>query len=66
MRTVRGPLTMVKVMLNRLVSTLLGGKVHTMGNTLAIGLRPGLVDAGVLLEYDTETVDLLLEVGREA
>ncbi|HET8561442.1 MAG TPA: 3-oxosteroid 1-dehydrogenase [Marmoricola sp.] len=64
MRTVRGPLTMLKVMLNRVVSTLRGRKMYAMGNALAIGLRQGLVDAGVPVEYDTELVGLLLEGGR--
>ena len=64
MRTLRGPWTMLKVMVSRILSTLRGQKMYAMGNALAIGLRKGLVDAGVPVEYDTELVDLLLEDGR--
>ena len=35
-----------------------------MGNALAIGLRQGLVDAGVPVHYETELTDLLIEDGR--
>ena len=35
-----------------------------MGNALAIGLRKGLVDAGVPVHYDTELTDLVIEDGR--
>ena len=38
---------MLKVLLKRLVSRLRGQKLYAMGNALAIGLRKGLVDAGV-------------------
>ena len=38
---------MLRVMLNRLVSILRGRKMYAMGNALAIGLRQGLIDAGV-------------------
>jgi 3-oxosteroid 1-dehydrogenase len=64
LRTVRGPLTMAKVLLKRLLSSLRGQKMFAMGNALAIGLRQGLVDAGVPVEYDTELVGLLLEDDR--
>jgi 3-oxosteroid 1-dehydrogenase len=64
MRTVRGPLTMFRVMSNRLYSILRGRKMYAMGNALAIGLRQGLIDAGVPVEYDTELRDLLVEDGR--
>ena len=47
MRTIRGPLTMVKVVVSRIVNSLRGRKMYAMGNALAIGLRQGLVDAGV-------------------
>jgi 3-oxosteroid 1-dehydrogenase len=64
MRTVRGPLTMFRVMSNRLYSILRGRKMYAMGNALVIGLRQGLIDAGVPVEYDTELRDLLVEDGR--
>ncbi len=64
MRTVKGPLTMMRVLVNRMFSMLRGRKMHAMGNALAIGLRQGLVDAGVPVEYDTELLDLVLEDGR--
>ena len=41
-----------------------GRKMYAMGNALAIGLRKGLIDAGVPLEYGTELRDLVVEDGR--
>ena len=38
--------------------------MYAMGNALAIGLRKGLVDAGVPVEYGTELRDLVVEDGR--
>ena len=35
-----------------------------MGNAIAIGLRQGLMDAGVPVHYDTELTDLVIEDGR--
>jgi 3-oxosteroid 1-dehydrogenase len=64
LRTLRGPLTMLRVMLSRLWSSLRGRKMYAMGNALAIGLRQGLVDAGVPVHYETELSDLLIEDGR--
>ena len=64
LRTLRGPLTMLRVMLTRLWSILRGRKMYAMGNALAIGLRQGLVDAGVPVHYETELTDLLIEDGR--
>src|SRR3954454_16876763 len=64
LRTVRGPLTMLKVLVNRLLSSLRGRKMYAMGNALAIGLRKGLMDAGVPVEYGTELRDLVVEDGR--
>ncbi|WP_121251176.1 3-oxosteroid 1-dehydrogenase [Nocardioides ferulae] len=64
LRTVRGPLTMLKVMAKRLVSLLRGQRMYAMGNALAIGLRQGLIDAGVPVAYETELTDLLIEDGR--
>ena len=64
MRTIRGPITMAKVLLKRIVAGLRGRKMYAMGNAIAIGLRKGLVDAGVPVAYETELSDLLIEDGR--
>ena len=64
LRTIRGPLTMFRVLFNRLVSSLRGRKMYAMGNALAIGLRKGLVDANVPVEYGTELRGLVVEDGR--
>ncbi|GAB3860101.1 3-oxosteroid 1-dehydrogenase [Nocardioides maradonensis] len=64
LRTLRGPLTMVKVMLKRLLAIATGKKMYAMGNAIAIGLRQGLRDAGVPVEYETALLDLLVEDGR--
>ena len=64
LRTVRGPLTMVRVLVNRLLATLRGRKMYAMGNALTIGLRKGLLDAGVPVAYETELTGLLIEDGR--
>ena len=47
LRTIKGPLTMLKVMVNRFLSILRGRKMYAMGNALSIGLRQGLIEAGV-------------------
>ncbi len=64
LRTIRGPITMVKVMLKRLWAMATGKQMYAMGNAIAIGLRKGLIDAGVQVEYETELQDLLVEDGR--
>ncbi|HWU23372.1 MAG TPA: 3-oxosteroid 1-dehydrogenase [Nocardioides sp.] len=64
LRTLRGPLTMIKVMLKRLLAIATGKKMFAMGNAIAIGLRQGLRDAGVPVVYDTALADLLVEDGR--
>ncbi|MCW2848925.1 MAG: fumarate reductase/succinate dehydrogenase flavoprotein domain protein, partial [Marmoricola sp.] len=64
MRTVKGPLTMGKVLLNRMWSILRGRKMYAMGNALAIGLRQGLIENDVPVEYDTELRDLVVDDGR--
>jgi 3-oxosteroid 1-dehydrogenase len=64
LRSIKGPLTMLRVMLMRVVSLLLGRKMYAMGNAVAIGLRKGLMDAGVPVSYDTELTDLVIEDGR--
>ena len=64
LRTWRGPATMVKVLVNRVISGLLRRRMYAMGNAIAIGLRKGLMDARVPVHYDTELADLVLEDGR--
>lgn len=64
LRTVKGPLTMFRVMFNRIISMIRGRKMYAMGNALAIGLRQGLIEAGVRVEYETELLDLMVEDGR--
>jgi 3-oxosteroid 1-dehydrogenase len=64
LRTIRGPITMARVVLSRIVNSLRGRKMFAMGNALAIGLRKGLVDAGVPVFYGTELRDLVVEDGR--
>ena len=66
LRTLRGPLTGIKVFLRKVIAGLRGRRIYGMGNALAIGLRKGLMDADVPLWYSTELVDLLLEGGRVA
>jgi 3-oxosteroid 1-dehydrogenase len=64
LRSIRGPLTMMRVLVNRILSGLRGRRMFAMGNAIAIGLRKGLVDAGVPLHYETELTDLVIEDGR--
>ena len=64
MRTVRGPLTMMKVSAQRIAAGLRHRRMYAMGAALTIGLRKGLIDAAVPVEYDTELTDLLVEGGR--
>ncbi|MDF1602629.1 3-oxosteroid 1-dehydrogenase [Nocardioides sp. YIM 152315] len=64
LRTLRGPVTMARILLRRMVSLLRGRRMYAMGNAIAIGLRKGLVDAGVPVHYDTELTDLVIEDGR--
>lgn len=64
LRTLRGPITMLKVLLNRILAGLRGRKMYAMGNAIAIGLRKGLVDAGVPVHYETELTGLVIEDGR--
>ncbi|WP_148613036.1 3-oxosteroid 1-dehydrogenase [Nocardioides rubriscoriae] len=65
-RTLRGPVTMAKVLLKRIVSLALRRRMYAMGNAIAIGLRKGLIDAGVPVHYETELTGLLIEDGRVA
>ena len=64
LRTLRGPATMAKVAAKRATASLRKRRMFAMGNALAIGLRQGLIDAGVPLHYGTELTGLLLEEGR--
>jgi 3-oxosteroid 1-dehydrogenase len=64
LRTIRGPITMLLVLVRRIIAGMLGRKMYAMGNAIAIGLRKGLVDAGVPVHYDTELQDLVIEDGR--
>jgi len=64
LRTWRAPATMLKVLVNRLVSGLMRRRMYAMGNAIAIGLRKGLVDAQVPVAYDTELTGLVLDDGR--
>jgi 3-oxosteroid 1-dehydrogenase len=64
LRTWRGPATMVKVLLKRMVSLVRGRKMFAMGNAIVIGLRKGLLDAGVPVVYETELTGLSLQDGR--
>ena len=66
MRSLKGPLTILRVTLMRLWTLLLGKKMYAMGNAVAIGLRKGLMDAGVPIAYETELTDLVIENGRVA
>jgi 3-oxosteroid 1-dehydrogenase len=64
LRSWRGPATMVKVLVRRVISLLRGQRMFAMGNAIAIGLRKGLMDSGVPVAYDTELTGLALEDGR--
>ncbi|MEI7057243.1 3-oxosteroid 1-dehydrogenase [Nocardioides sp. CCNWLW239] len=64
MRTIKGPITMVKIAVARILAGLRGKKMYAMGAALAIGLRKGLIDAGVPIRYETELVGLVTEDGR--
>ena len=64
LRTLRGPVTMVKVLVRRAVSLLLRRRMYAMGNAIAIGLRRGLLDAGAPVHYDAELAELVLDGGR--
>ncbi|KRC65549.1 3-ketosteroid-delta-1-dehydrogenase [Aeromicrobium sp. Root236] len=63
-RTLRGPLTMMRVMLKRVLSSLRGRRMYAMGNALTISLRKGLMDAGVPVHYETSLTGLVIEGGR--
>jgi 3-oxosteroid 1-dehydrogenase len=64
LRTLRGPATMVKIFVRRMVAMVMRRKMFAMGNAIAIGLRKGLIDADVPVHYDTELTELVIEDGR--
>jgi 3-oxosteroid 1-dehydrogenase len=64
MRTFRGPLTTLRIVLGRMLNLLLRRRMYAMGAALAIGLRKGLLDAGVPIWYDSELTELLVEGDR--
>ncbi len=64
MRSIRGPLTILRAVLLRFFTLLRGKKMYAMGNAIAIGLRKGLIDADVPVYYEHELADLLLEGDR--
>jgi 3-oxosteroid 1-dehydrogenase len=64
MRTFKGPRVALGVALKRIIAILRKRKMYAMGNALAIGLRKGLMDAGVPVRYGAELTGLLIEDGR--
>ncbi|WP_374999501.1 3-oxosteroid 1-dehydrogenase [Aeromicrobium sp. CTD01-1L150] len=64
LRTLRGPLTMLRVLLNKAIDTMRRRRMYAMGNALAISMRKGLMDAGVPVHYETELTALVVEDGR--
>jgi 3-oxosteroid 1-dehydrogenase len=64
LRTWKGPWTIFKVMLRRVLAMLGGKAMFGMGNALAIGLRKGLQDAEVPVWFESELTELLIEDGR--
>lgn len=63
-RRLAGPLTMAKVTIKRLIGLLLRRKMFGMGTALVIGLRKGMQDADIALEYGAELTDLVVEDGQ--
>ena len=64
MRTFKGPLTTLRIVLGRMLNLLLRRPMYAMGQALTIGLRKGLLDAGVPIWYESELTELLLEGDR--
>ncbi len=64
LRTWRGPVTALKVGWRRLVNMLLRRPMYAMGQAMMIGMRKGLLDAGVPIAYETPLTGLLVEAGR--
>jgi 3-oxosteroid 1-dehydrogenase len=63
MRTMKGPLTTLRIVLGRMLNLLLRRPMYAMGAALSIGLRKGLLDAGVPVWYESELTELVLENG---
>jgi 3-oxosteroid 1-dehydrogenase len=66
LRTLGGPITMLRVLLRRTLAGIRRQRLFGMGNAIAIGLRKGLMDAGVPVVHGAELTELLLEDGRVA
>ncbi len=64
LRSIRGPLTMMRVVFMRVFNSLLRRKMFAMGNALTISLRKALVDAKVPVYYETPLTGLVIENGR--
>lgn len=64
LRTLRGTTTMLRIIINKMISTFRGRKMYAMGSALAISLRKGLLDANVPVHYDTPLTELIIEDGR--
>ncbi len=64
MRTFKGPLTTLRIVLGRMLNLLLRRPMYAMGQALMIGLRKGLLDAGIPIWYESELTELVLEGGR--
>src|SRR3954451_8397486 len=60
LRNLRGPGTMVKIFVRRMVAMVRRRRMFAMGNAIAIGLLKGLIDADVPVHYDTELTELVL------
>lgn len=64
LRSLRGPITMMRVVVKRVINSLLGRKMYAMGNALTISLRKALLDAEVPVYYETALTGLVIENGR--
>lgn len=64
MRTVKGPITMVKVLARRMLGLARGRRMYGMGNAMMIGMRKGLMDAGIPVRFSTALTDLVVEDRR--
>jgi len=64
MRTSKGPITMAKVFVKRLLGLARGRRMYGMGNAMMIGMRKGLMDADIPVSFSTELTDLVLEDRR--
>ena len=64
LRTLGGPITMLRVLLRRTLAGLRRQRLFGMGNAIAIGLRKALMDAGVPVLHEAELSELVLSEGR--